>query len=137
MLQATVCNGDTLDAQAFCEGCIRTRPTLRLTFYFCDPQSPWHRGRTRTPMACSESVTVLWAFSNLVLRPHSSLGNVPPAVYADRHAVKPQQGRRFATPRAPRPAPLLHRASWAQMKIGLYSSGHESWGSESYRSAKG
>jgi IS30 family transposase len=23
--------------------------------YFCDPQSPWQRGSTRTPMACRES----------------------------------------------------------------------------------
>lgn len=32
-------------------------------------------------------------------------------------------------PRAPRPAPLLHRARWAQMSPGLYLSADESWGS--------
>ncbi len=32
-------------------------------------------------------------------------------------------------PGAPRPAPLLHRAHWAQMSPGLYLSADESWGS--------
>jgi hypothetical protein len=83
-------------------------------------------GEADTEAPCAPSRGRSQTLCHNIFRPHSSLGNVPPAFYADRHAAKPQRG---ATPRAPRPAPLLHRASWAQMKIGLSSSGDESWGS--------
>jgi hypothetical protein len=49
---------------------------------------------------------------------------IPPALSRGTAA-----GARCATPGAPRPAPLLHRAPWAQMSPRLYLSADESWGS--------
>src|SRR5215472_15359303 len=42
---------------------------------------------------------------------------------------------RCATPGAPRPVPLLHRANWAQINLGLCSSLDEKRGSDQYRRA--
>ncbi|WP_410052747.1 integrase core domain-containing protein, partial [Bradyrhizobium sp. SZCCHNS3003] len=63
------------------------------------------------------------------VRPHSALGNLSPAEYADRSAPERNGADRCATPRAPRPAPLLHRAQWAQMSPRLSPSLDETWGS--------
>jgi hypothetical protein len=53
------------------------------------------------------------------VRPHSALGKLTPTEYADRSTPGPQRAERCATPRASRPAPLLHRAPWAQMSPGF------------------
>lgn len=45
------------------------------------------------------------------VRPHSSLGALTPSEFADRNGAERMR-------RAPRPAPLLHRARWAQMSPG-------------------
>ena len=42
-----------------------------------------------------------------------------PAAYANRSAPDTQWEGRYATPGALRPVPLLHRAKWAQLNLGL------------------
>jgi putative transposase len=54
--------------------------------------------------------TVPWAISHRT--------NTPIAALQDRNGAE-----RCATRRAPRPAPLLHRAPWAQMSSGLSHAG--------------
>jgi len=56
------------------------------------------------------------------IRPHSSLGNLPPAHYAKLSARHRNGKGRCAQSGATRPAPLPHRAVQAQMTNRLYSS---------------
>jgi len=63
----------------------------------------------------------IWMEDYNTIRPHSSLGNLPPATYAKLSASEMQRDGRCATSRASRPVPLHHRAINAQMKPGLYS----------------
>ena len=84
----------------------------------CSPRSHrltpfWLHGRTTTT-----------TFAHTVRSAISRRANSSIAVLADRNGA-----RRCAMPGAPRPTPLLHRAHWAQMSPGLYSSVDESWGS--------
>jgi hypothetical protein len=58
-------------------------------------------------------------------RPHSALGNLPPAAYAKSALLEFNGTGRRAIPRAPRSVPLHHGAIKAQMTAGLYSSAHE------------
>jgi putative transposase len=68
--------------------------------------------RLFTSLAQVRAMLATWKDDYNNARPHNALGNLTPTEYADRSA-------RSATPRAPRPAPLLHRAPWAQMSSGL------------------
>jgi hypothetical protein len=86
-------------------------------------------GEADTEAPCAPSCVRSQTLCHNIFRPHSSLRNVPRPSMPIATLPNRNGARRYATPRAPRPAPLLHRASWAQMKIGLYSSGDESWGS--------
>jgi len=61
--------------------------------------------------------TVLWAISHQ--------RNTPMAASPDRNGAG-----RCATSKAPRPAPLLHRALWAQIPQGLFPSLDEAKGSD-------
>jgi hypothetical protein len=62
-------------------------------------------------------------------RPHSALGNLPPAAYAKSALLEFNGTGRCAIPRAPRSVSLHHGAIKAQMTAGLYSSAHETQGS--------
>src|SRR5262245_62079014 len=74
-----------------------------------------------TSLAQVRAVLNAWKDDYNNARPHSALGNLTPTEFAARTAPGPQRGRRCATRRAPRPAPLLHRSPWAQMSLGLCS----------------
>jgi putative transposase len=63
------------------------------------------------------------------VRPHSSLGNLPPSHYAQLNASAWQRDRSLRAIGATRPAPLPHRAKQAQMANRLYSSLDEKRGS--------
>ena len=65
----------------------------------------------------------MWKDDHNTIRPHSALGNLPPAVFAKispRNAMGP--GAPLHGGLAPRRVPLHHRANIAQMKPGLSSS---------------
>ena len=84
----------------------------------CSPRSRrlaqcWLHGRTITT-----------TFAHTVRSAISRRANLSIAALADRNGA-----RRCAMPGAPRPAPLLHRAHWAQMSPGLHLLADESWGS--------
>ena len=84
-----------------------------------------------TSLAQARAVLAAWKHDYNNVRPHSALGILSPAEYADRSAPGTQWGgaERCATSRAPRPAGLLQRALWAQMSPGLYPPLDETWGS--------
>jgi hypothetical protein len=63
-------------------------------------------------------------------RQHSSLGNLPPATYAELNASKMQRDGALCYIEGFAPAPLHHRAIKAQMKPGLHSSPDEMKGSD-------
>ena len=71
-----------------------------------------------------------WIEDYNTVRPHSSLGNLPPAAHARLALPRCNGTERCATSRASRPGPLHHRAIKAQMKQGLHSSPDEMRGSD-------
>src|SRR5262245_29349922 len=75
-----------------------------------------------TSLAHAREVLSLWKEDYNTVRPHSGLGNLAPTAYAKASAPTTQRTGRCATLRAPRPAPLLHRANEAQINPGLYPS---------------
>jgi hypothetical protein len=90
----------------------------------------WGKDGRRLPQAREASAVLAdWKHDYNTVRPHSALGNLPPAEYADRSGPEKQRSARCATSRAPRPIPLHHRASQAQMKSGFYPSLDEPRGS--------
>ena len=82
-----------------------------------------------TSLAHAREVLATWKDDYNTVRPHSALGNLPPADYAKLSAPGMQRDGALRSSRAPRPVPLHHRAIRAQMKPGLYSSLDETWGS--------
>jgi hypothetical protein len=70
-----------------------------------------------------------WQDDYNTARPHSSIGNLPPATYASSQRPTCNGTGRCAMLRAPRPVPLHHRATQAQMTQGLYLSLDERWSS--------
>jgi hypothetical protein len=77
-----------------------------------------------TSLAQARAELAATTFAHTARSATSHRANLPIAVLADRNGAV-----RCATPGAPRPAPLLHRAPWAQMSLGLHMSADESWGS--------
>ena len=75
-----------------------------------------------TSIAQARAVLAAWKDDYNMVRPHSALGNLTPAEYVGRSALTRNGAGHCAMSRAPRPAPLLHRAPWAQMQLGLYPS---------------
>lgn len=72
----------------------------------------------------------LWKDDYNTVRPHSAIGNLPPAIYAKLSDLRKQRdGGRLSASGAPRPIPLHHRANTAQMMVGLYSQLDERTGS--------
>jgi Integrase core domain len=82
-----------------------------------------------TSLAHAREVLSIWKDDYNTVRPHSGLGNLSPAAYAKRSDPRTQRDGACATPRAPRPIPLLRRANKAQINPGLRSSLDESRGS--------
>ena len=70
-----------------------------------------------------------WKDDYNTVRPHSAIGNLPPAIYAKLSDPAMQRGGSLRSLGAPRPAPLHHRAQQAQMTNGLYPSLDEKRGS--------
>jgi putative transposase len=82
-----------------------------------------------TSLAQARVVLAAWKDDYNMVRPHSALGNLTPAEYVDRGASRPQRDGALRYTGGSAPVPLLHRAPWAQMKLGLSSSADETWGS--------
>jgi len=72
-------------------------------------------------LAYAREVLSLWKDDYNTVRPHSGLGNRTPAAYAAAALPIRNGTGRCATPGAPRPVLLLHRANWAQINLGLCS----------------
>lgn len=70
----------------------------------------------------------LWKDDYNTIRPHSSPGNLPPAIHAMLDAPRDATGRPSVVG-APRPAPLHHRTQQAQMINRLYFQLDKTWGS--------
>ncbi len=80
-------------------------------------------------LAPARALLAAWMLAYNTVRPHSSIGNVPPADFAMLGAPAINAAGRCAHLRASRPAPLLHRACKAQMRNGCYSGLDETRGS--------
>jgi hypothetical protein len=80
-------------------------------------------------LAHARAILAEWHLDYNTIRPHSSLGNLPPAHYAQLSAPTSHGTGRCAPSGATRPAPLPHRAEQAQMTNRLYSSLDEKRGS--------
>ena len=72
-------------------------------------------------LAHARAVLADWKEDYNTVRPHSALGNIPPAAYAKLSDPAMQRDGTLRSLGAPRPVPLHHRARRAQMKNGLYS----------------
>ena len=70
-----------------------------------------------------------WQDDYNTVRPHSGIGNLPPSTYAKLQRPTCNGTGRCAVSRAPRPVPLHHRATQAQMTKGFCPSLDELWGS--------
>jgi putative transposase len=86
-----------------------------------------------TSLAQARAVLTAWKYDYNNARPHSALGNL----HRPNTSIAACPGRngagRCAMPRAPRPAPLLHRAQWAQIPPGLFPSLDEARGSDHFQ----
>ena len=71
----------------------------------------------------------IWKDDYNTIRPHSALGNLPPAVFAKLSDPGMQRDGTLRYIGAPRPVPLHYRANRAQMKPGLFQSADETRGS--------
>ena len=80
-----------------------------------------------TSLAQARHELASWREDYNTIRPHSSLGQMTPAAYAELSGCNGPG--RLSNLGAPRPSPLHHRVLWAQMQNGLYLSLDESWGS--------
>ena len=80
-------------------------------------------------LAHAREALAIWRNDYNTVRPHSALGNLPPAAYAEISAPGMQRDGALRYAGAPRPVPLHHRAIRAQMNPGLYSSADEARGS--------
>ena len=83
-----------------------------------------------TSLAHARAVLTEWQLDYNTIRPHSSLGNLPPAHYAQLSAPASQRdgSLRAIGGYAPRPV-AAHRAKQAQMANRLYSSVDDKRGS--------
>ena len=70
-------------------------------------------------LAHARTTLAAWKLDYNTVRPHSAIGNVPPATYANRSDPAMQRGGSLRLPGATRPAPLPHPACHAQMTNGL------------------
>ena len=134
-------NGTELTSQAI----LRWSQEMQVEWHYIAPGKPQQNafvesffGRLRdeclnetlfTSLAHAREVLSIWKDDYNTVRPHSGLGNLSPAAYAKRSDPRTQRDGACATPRAPRPIPLLRRANKAQINPGLRSSLDESRGS--------
>jgi putative transposase len=80
-------------------------------------------------LAHARAALAAWQLDYNTVRPHSSLGNLPPAAYARRSSPASQRGGSLRAIGATRPAPLQHRACRVQMTLQLYLSLDQNRGS--------
>lgn len=81
-----------------------------------------------TSLAHARFELAAWKDDYNAVRPHGSLGNLPPAIYAKLNAPHMQWDGALEQPGASRSLPLHHRAATAQMTKGLHSRLDEVWG---------
>jgi len=85
---------------------------------------------TDVPQAREASAVLAdWNHDYNTVRPHSALGNLPPAEYADRSAPEKQRHGALRYVEGSAPHPVASPASQAQMKSGFYPSLDEPRGS--------
>jgi putative transposase len=72
-----------------------------------------------TSLAHARAELAAWKDDYNEVRPHSAIGNLPPAIYARFSAPEMQRDGTLRSMGASRPAPLQHRADQAQMQNGL------------------
>jgi len=77
----------------------------------------------------ARAVLAAWQEDYNTVRPHSALGNMSPAIYARLSVPAMQRDGTLRSLGAPRPVPLHHRATRAQMRNGLCFRLDESSGS--------
>jgi hypothetical protein len=134
-------NGTELTSMAVLRWC----QEMRIEWHYIAPGKPTQNafiesfnGRLRdellnetlfTSLAQARVVLAAWKDDYNMVRPHGSLGNLTPPNTSIAALPHRNGTGRCATPGASRPVPLLHRAQWAQMKLGLSPSADESWGS--------
>jgi hypothetical protein len=82
-----------------------------------------------TSLARARVVLAAWKGDYNMVRPHSALGNLTPAEYIDRSAPRPQRDGALRYTGGFAPRPVAPPSPWAQMKLGLFPSADESWGS--------
>ncbi len=82
-----------------------------------------------TSLAHAREALAAWMQDYNMVRPHSALGNLPPAVYAELSVPGMQRDGTLRYVEGSAPVPLHHRANKAQINPGLSSSLDESWGS--------
>jgi putative transposase len=80
-------------------------------------------------LAHAREALAIWKDDYNTIRPHSALGNLPPAVFAKLSDPGMQRDGTLRYIGAPRPVPLHYRANRAQMKPGLFRSADETRGS--------
>ena len=73
-----------------------------------------------TSLAHAREALADWKDDYNTVRPHSAIGNLPPAIYAKLSDPAMQRDGSLRCLGAPRPVPLHHRACQAQMMFGLY-----------------
>ena len=72
-------------------------------------------------LAHARTMLAAWLLDYNTVRPHSAIGNVPPADFAKLSDPQCNGAGRCAHSGASRPTPLHHRACMAQMRNGFYS----------------
>jgi hypothetical protein len=83
-----------------------------------------------TSLANARHLLAHWLNDFNTIRPHSAIGNLPPALYAQLSAPDKQRHERLSQTRVSRPMPLHHRAAKAQMTVRLYSTLDDDRGSD-------
>jgi putative transposase len=134
-------NGTELTSMAILRWCQETR----IEWHYIAPGKPTQNafiesfnGRLRdellnetlfVSLAHARAALADWKDDYNLFRPHSAIGNLAAAVYAQISDPATQRGGSLRSRGAPRPAPLHHRAQQAQMTNGLHSSPDEKRGS--------
>jgi putative transposase len=80
-------------------------------------------------LAHAREALSFWKDDYNTFRPHSGLGNLTPAAYADRSVPDTQRDGTLRYVEGSAPRPVAHRAKWAQLNLGLCSSVDERRGS--------
>ena len=115
-----------------CMAMLRWSQEMRIEWHYIAPGKPTQNafiesfnGRLRdellnetlfTSLAQVRAVLAAWKDDYNTVRPHSALGNLSPAEYADRSVPGPQRGGALRYTEGSAPRPVAPPSPWAQMK---------------------